>query len=469
MGSTTVRKPVSGLLAVVITAIAVTSGVPSLLGSSGAFTVVPLAAFAGLVLLALGLTRFESFVLLALAVRPSLDWTKAESASGGSSHNAALLALLVVVLGLLWLAGRKRAGQTTRPSLVETGLLLFAGAGLVSIVGSARPVASLLEFARIAAVVAMFVILRRMLLSGNTNMRRIVAAVYVSSILPLAAAAYQAASGQATLETQGFDRIRGTFLHPSPFASYLTLLIVMGAAIYPHLERRLRAAMLVLLAGCSVSLLLTYTRIAWLATIVGLVMVGLWQNRRMIAVLVGSLVVLALAVPSVTGRFADIEEERNPSGTAANSLVWRFDYWRDVAQLSAENPLTGIGLKMIEFTTEEGVPAHNDYVRAYVETGLLGLIMFIGLLFGMCRTARRALERTRTGLERGTAVGFAGCVGAYMVLSLTGNVFSQVVVLWYFAAFAATTDVISMGASASLTSKSDGCDQIAPHPSVPSS
>ena len=34
------------------------------------------------------------------------------------------------------------------------------------------------------------------------------------------------------------------------------------------------------------------------------------------------------------------------------------------------------------------------------------------------------------------AVGFAGCLAAFLLLSLVSNVISQLVILWYFLAFA---------------------------------
>ena len=59
------------------------------------------------------------------------------------------------------------------------------------------------------------------------------------------------------------------------------------------------------------------------------------------------------------------------------------------------------------------------------------------MLLGFVVIAVRSVRRAPPGLPRRVAVGFAGCVAAFLVVSLASNVVSQVVLLWYFAAFAA--------------------------------
>ena len=80
---------------------------------------------------------------------------------------------------------------------------------------------------------------------------------------------------------------------------------------------------------------------------------------------------------------------------------------------------------------------HNDFVRAYVELGAIGLMAYILLLIAMARVAVRGVRDARAGWQRGVAVGFAGCFVAFVLVSLVANVMSQAVVLWYLFAFAA--------------------------------
>src|SRR5207237_10336561 len=137
--------------------------------------------------------------------------------------------------------------------------------------------------------------------------------------VPIIVAAMQAVRHRGQLRAGGFSRVLGTFVHPNPFAIYLTLLIIMGAALLPHVRGWRRAALALILGGCSVALLLTYTRTGWLAAVLGLVVVGILQSRWILAVLIGGLVVLLVAVPSVSGRFADPPHPQHLSATPARA------------------------------------------------------------------------------------------------------------------------------------------------------
>jgi hypothetical protein len=73
----------------------------------------------------------------------------------------------------------------------------------------------------------------------------------------------------------------------------------------------------------------------------------------------------------------------------------------------------------------------------FVETGVIGLCAYLAFLTALIMGTVHTLRTTRRGISRGMAVGFAGCLAAFMFESLGANLISQVVVLWYFFAFAA--------------------------------
>ena len=432
--------------------LAVRTGLTLNSGGNKLAIMLPFAVPVGLALAGLALTRFEWFVLVLLAARASLDSTKLSpesnklSLSGASApvHGldpSAFIAVGLILAGALWLTWR-HSNVASKPPPLERMLCLFVAIWSVSIIGSDRPLTSLIEAVRILAVVVMLMVLDRLL----TDMRRVKAmlvAVFASAIVPLLVAAYQAASTHGRFVSGGYSRIRGTFLHPNPYAIYLTFIIAMGVALLPHLKGKTRVSLLVLLCGCGVALVLTYTRTGWIATILALVVVGILQSKRLLGILfLGGLIAL-VAVPSIVGRFSDLSHSQTTSGAAGNSLIWRLDYWTQMLPLIKRDPATGIGLKMVQYNTLEQKAPHNDFVRAIVETGVLGLVAYLCLLVVIVRTARDALRRAPPGLERGIAVGFAACVVAFLAMSLVANIVSQVVLLWYFFAFAAAAIAVT--------------------------
>ncbi|MEK8106144.1 O-antigen ligase family protein [Micromonospora sp. M12] len=122
-------------------------------------------------------------------------------------------------------------------------------------------------------------------------------------------------------------------------------------------------------------LLLTNTRSALLGAAIGLVVVAaLHRSKRMLVTLCLVAVVGVALVPAVGERFAQLGTSRAVGGDpTGNTLAWRIGYWTEIVTLADRNPVTGIGPNMTQRETDEAKKPHNDFLRAYVETGLLGL------------------------------------------------------------------------------------------------
>lgn len=411
--------------------------------------VILLAGGAGaVVLVLLAAARFEAFALTTLAVRAAADWTQ----SGGDlvAHPMNLggagapLAMLFLLASVVWLAAESRRLGRPRRSPLSRALLLLTLACLVSVPGSLRPVVSLAESIRFLSAAMMFVVLERLLAGGETTVRRVLYACYASTLVPLAIGVTDLLTGSvATEDVSGFSRLEASFAHPNAYGFYLALIVVMSVALLPHLAGGHRLGLAALLAIAFGQLVLTYSRGGWITALVGLLVVGVFQSRRLLVVLIAGCVALPIAVPSIAARLSDLDDERTVRGTGGNSLVWRVDHWTDSLRLVDQRPLTGIGLKMTTFATAAHKAPHNDYVRMYVEVGVLGLAAYLGLLGALILTARRALAAARRGPPRGIAVGFAACVAGFVVVSVASNRITSVVELWYFFALAAAAQGIA--------------------------
>ena len=172
-------------------------------------------------------------------------------------------------------------------------------------------------------------------------------------------------------------------------------MITLMVSIYPHVDRRWKLAVVPLTIACGGCLIATYSRGAWVATVVALVVIGLLQDRRILWMLGGAIVVIALAVPSVGVRLSDLWSLRGETGAPGNSLIWRFEYWREVLALQ-DNPVLGIGFKEVEQSLTGAKAPHNDPIRIFVETGIVGFaVAYIWLLvtLGRHRRGRRSGER----------------------------------------------------------------------------
>jgi len=106
--------------------------------------------------------------------------------------------------------------------------------------------------------------------------------------------------------------------------------------------------------------------------------------RRGVLLGVICLPVLLLAAGGRQANFGGGDDE-------GNTAQQRLRLWADGLNAFWRNPLTGIGAD--EFAGEFGLVAHNSFVQAYVETGLLGGTLFLSaFLFaavGVVRLSRR--------------------------------------------------------------------------------
>ncbi len=440
----------AGAMAVI--AVSVATAVLYTSGSSRSEMILPAAAVGGLGFLALALHRFEWFVLATLAVRTVVDLEKAgpsssqvtqvsASPAGGSGLAASALAVLFIIASGLWLLARRRTGRRFPLTGADAALGFFVLACLLSTIGSVNRVATLTEVTRIVAAVLMFVVLERLLVD-LAAVQRVLIACYVALIPPVALGLLQSVSG-GSFTSGGVSRIVGTFLHPNTLGFFLSMFMLMSVALYRHVSPRPRMLLGGVVAVCGALLVLTYSRGSWIAFIVGLVIIGLLQSRAVFAWMAAGVIVVLGALPSVVARVTDVASVDTATGAASNSLTWRFQYWFDVIGLNRDNPVTGIGLKGTRYITDQSKAPHNDFLRAYAETGLLGLLAFLLVVAAIVAIARRALRHAQPGLARGVAVGFTAVLAAYLIESFGANLMSEIVVLWYFYAFAACAAAVA--------------------------
>jgi O-antigen ligase len=431
------------------TGLAAYSGIVFASGGQSAAVVLPVAAVLAAALAALAIARFGLFVIVVLAIRSSLDMTKLAAGpnSGGQTgwsvlDPSTLLGMLLLVVGLAWLSvqGRRPAAERPHPAL-PVAAVGFVLAAALSLLGSVAPLISVGEVARVAAFVVMIFVVERLVAADPGLRGPLLCAVFGSAVLPVLATAYQVVTGNGLLDLDGLMRPVGTFWHPNALGMFCFMIMIMGVALLWHVSGRNRVMLALVVAGLGFALVATGSRGPWLAALAGLVVVGALQDRR---VLLGIPIVVAgvlLAVPSVLSRFGELTTGYTDGGREANSLVWRLGHWIDGIGLLSGNPVTGVGLG----TTRQLLfkEMHNDYLRALVESGVVGLLAYLGLLAALLVTARRALAATdprrgapRVDVSRGIAVGFAGCVVAFGVSALADNIMTAVVVMWYLAAFA---------------------------------
>ncbi|HEY2104948.1 MAG TPA: O-antigen ligase family protein [Candidatus Binataceae bacterium] len=252
--------------------------------------------------------------------------------------------------------------------------------------------------------------------------------------------------GLAEVPTLTTLRASGTFHNADHFADYLMLafpLAVTGALSPESFVRRGWREPFTLFATltsvvCLVGLMISLSRGAWLAGVLGsaaLVFAGSRRQPRNIdgpeprrgriipyAALAGCLLLLlALIVAGApaTGAIADRLSETAGYDT---SMLDRFTVWRDSLAVVRDFPALGVGLGCWPeiFSRYDRAPwdpdyfwreAHNDYLQLLEEAGAIGALLAGWILFAQGRAlllARQAVSSRRLAL---VAAAIAGAVG----------------------------------------------------------
>ena len=422
-------------------------------------TVLPLALALGGLGAAMAMTRFGLFVMLMLVLRSSLDVTKLTPGDAAPTESAwlssrvmtpsTLVAGLFLLAAALWLLAQTRAGQLRAVSGRGWAWLAFAAAGFLSMLGSASPFHSLVAAAQVLSIALMYLVLEQLMTDAHTR-NRLLTAVYLSALAPvlytLAGIAVGHPAGQVK---DGFFRIAGTFTQTNDFGRYLMLLILFGLAVHRHVARPWRGWLAALLVVCGVLMLLTMTLTAILGTVLGILVLATWHSKRALVVLAVAAVAALALTPQVVARVQSVTSTTSyyATGHHANSLSWRLSYWGEVLPLANGDPITGIGLDMTGLSTEQQKQPHNDFLRAYVEEGLIGEVAYLLLLGSMVAVAIRATRATPRGsLDRAIGVGFLACTVAIIAGSTSDNVFTNVAVMWYLVVFGAAANAVGQRA-----------------------
>src|SRR6185295_3939501 len=193
-------------------------------------------------------------------------------------------------------------------------------------------------------------------------------------------------------------RVRGAVGHPLTYGGQAMLLAILaGAILLRSRDRRFMGAACALLALLAPALLGSYTRSAWIGTLVGFgVLIG-FTRARWLPALLGAVLVLVLVMP---GGY----RERATSVFHPHS-VWnreRIILWDAGWRMFREHPLTGVGLQDLKpwvaryRSPEAHEPPHghmhNVYLQVLVTMGVIGFAAFVYLITALWRTAAHRIR-----------------------------------------------------------------------------
>ncbi|GAA6616699.1 O-antigen ligase family protein [Scytonema sp. NUACC26] len=359
----------------------------------------------GVIVLVSFFAKFPQTVLCLLIFRSSLDIFSAQQLPAAFALGLDALTLLYVTLQLLlgqsikidkfwWLFAFWVALQGLWVILLPLGGLGLDGSYLL---GSVR------EWLRLFTWLMVYLLV--MQLQDKVHPNQVVSSLFFGLMVPLTAATMQTflplsllppiLVNMATDPTGGsVSRINGTLGHPNTFATFLLLFI--GLTFWKQQQARYRLPWLLLLGAIAFFFVGTKAlfSLMMLATFIFVLLVP----KLNIPNLLGGVVLFAIVIGLFTS--TEFGQERlasimatpllNPdmdisraillSQGDGNSFNWRLAQWTYLLGQWQNFPWLGFGLGISDSVSQNGLLPHNDYVRALIEGGIVGMVTFLTFL-----------------------------------------------------------------------------------------
>lgn len=204
------------------------------------------------------------------------------------------------------------------------------------------------------------------------------------------------------------------------FEAQITIMLLALAAF--ERKRLLQLAYLALAVFSAICLMYSLSRGGYVALLVGWLFLGLVKERKL-------LVLLALFVSMWTSVVPPAVQQRvmmtyDPTtGQLDHSAETRVNLWEEAMQVFDSNPLIGLGFDTYAYTKHLNnyKDTHNIYVKVLVETGVLGLFIFLWLLAKTFLTGFRLFRSAKDPFVASLGL----CLACWVVCSFVANCFGD--------------------------------------------
>lgn len=415
-----------------------------------AFEIVSVILFA--VIVAFIMSYPEVGVLIAVAFFPLF---------GLVPEQTHLMDLTIALTAIAYLGKLIRGKRILRFNLIDIMVVLF---GLMILLGGAVAVGGKVSWTdarHVCLLLLIYFMIVNLIRTPVWLQRTVIAMIGAATVLSLGGI-FQYLTGSASadhLDASMFPEILGritaTFQTPNMFAAYLVLLLPMCVAMLltaPGKKHRAIAT----LAGLMMllSLVLTWSRSAWIGFLVAMLVFLLIYSRKTFCwLLIG-----AMTVPIWCGLLPQTLLDRLFSiGNMTDASTYqRVHTWRGSVRLVLNHLLGGVGYgtesfrevyPKYSFRGLENVDSPNSlYLSLLVAFGVFGLLVFLLVMFVFSQHCLEYIGNPSENYSRTmVASGFAGVVGV-LFMGLGTNVwYDELVFLSFFAVFALTCAYIRVG------------------------
>jgi O-antigen ligase len=400
-------------------------------------------------------------ILCFLAIRPALDYWRDYNLINVQFFNSNIngaISILLLVWSIVFLVRNKKYWSQIP---LKTPWFLFLAWCAVSGFYSFDFPATVTEVLRATNLFSLFAVAYVLRLkSGPKFYKNTLLALTISAIFPISLAIYQLFANAGVRIDEVNNRIFGTFAHPNVLSTYALLLIMVATDGFVRYEQSFKKILklipnkkdftqlvyCLIMAFCALVVIFTYTRISWIGLAIFFIIILLVFSRR---ILLYGIIIIALfytlfyPLNSYLIRSYNINLQNNSflarltaRNSEADSIGWRAELIGNIIPLYRQRPIVGYGYgafakvwddnKDSQYLYDSANEAHNDYVKAAFEIGIIGLVLFLAIF------ASLFWNQIKFGFKNNWKnIVFIASIAVYIVLSLTYNMTHHTPTIWW--------------------------------------
>jgi len=201
---------------------------------------------------------------------------------------------------------------------------------------------------------------------------------------------------------------RGFFYHDANhFAAYLMFIasLIFGICVFLKKNIATKIILFLLFLTLCFPLFWTYSRGAYIALFISLLLIsGIRSKKVFIFTLILSiLLILFFAPASVIDRIYSIKDSFLSNNPYSSSIAYRLQQIKYALRTVKEYPLLGIGL-----AARSRVFYENQFIMFLSELGIIGLTIFLFLIFTIFSVAVTLYKSTNDSSIKGFSAGYIG-------------------------------------------------------------
>ena len=233
-------------------------------------------------------------------------------------------------------------------------------------------------------------------------------------------------------------RVSASFINPNGFGGWLTVMLPLALSIGIfnkgfRMRRVVKIMVWVLICILALCLVTTYSRGAWLGTILALLFVGILKKRKFLIFAIFIVLAAPFIIPDplknyilttfplippypVKARLCSIMLSASPA---------RINLWREAFAIIKDFPVFGCGLNTYSIVAphyklaaaEAGIYPHNSYLQMAAETGIVGLTSFLWIILVLFKSSLNSLKKIKDALYCNVLIGLLAGMFGFLVHS----------------------------------------------------